>query len=195
MNDATAHNSVGDLFRDIVEDEQFLDETRQLIERRRLATVLFSMRCRHKMTQQQVADKLGKTQGYVSKLEHSSPEQITVSELEAYARALDVALTISFQPRATVAQMVKHHFFQIVRHLDTLCDLAGDDEDLKSGVDRFINEWLGNTIKRALDDKLKIGRLIRRIPASQEQHLRVEAPEDDDDAKLRQITERHTAVG
>ena len=71
-----------------------------------------------------------------------------------------------------------------------------DDEDLKSGVDRFINEWLGNTIKRALDGKLKIGRLTRRIPASQEQHLRVEAPEDQvDDAKLREFTERSSLVG
>jgi len=107
------YDSVSELLEDLSDDEQFRREVESEIAEQRLATKLFAMRNHYGLTQSQVAEAAGHTQSWVSKLEHSPTDKITVRDLLEYAEALQLQLRMQFRKPMTAVQSVKHHFFQI----------------------------------------------------------------------------------
>lgn len=152
------YDNVSDLIGDLIEDGALANQIRQEIGEQRLSTALFTMRNHQGMTQTDVAEKIGCSQSAVSKLEHATEDQITVGDLVRYSSALGLNLSIQFTKNMTAVESVKHHFFQIKEHLDRLRDLAGDDGDMKRGVDRFYNEFLANVLRLYQAGKSELSR-------------------------------------
>jgi transcriptional regulator with XRE-family HTH domain len=152
MSSEKRYDSVSDLVRDVTDDQTFADAVDREIDDQRMATVLFLMRNREGLTQTELAERMGCTQSRVSKLERASLSSISVKDLMEYANALGADLNIVLQ-KMDAASMVKHHFFQIKKHLDKIRELAGDDPEMVAGAKKFYDEWLVNTLKHFLDGK------------------------------------------
>ena len=86
------YDSVSELTEHLSDDEQFRRGVESEIAEQRLATMLFAMRNHYGLTQAQVAEAAGHTQSWVSKLEHSPADKITVRDLLEYLAAVEVAL-------------------------------------------------------------------------------------------------------
>ena len=95
------HHSVSEMVNNLVENEHTREEIQDELQAQSLASVLFSMRCQHGLTQQRLADKMGVTQSQISKLEHAKPEQITIQDLNDYSAALGIDVVIRFQKSMT----------------------------------------------------------------------------------------------
>lgn len=153
------YRSVTDLITAETGDEQLVSELQQEIDDTRLAKTLVAMRTGAGITQGEIGAKLGRTQGAISKLEHAGNDAIKVSDLVAYADALGLTLSISFQKDVTAAESVKYHAFQIQKHLDHLATLAHRDDDILEGVKRFFSETLYNVLRL-------IGASLEKLPQS-----------------------------
>jgi transcriptional regulator with XRE-family HTH domain len=156
---ARQYRSVTDMIAGETSDQELVSELQQEIEDTRLAKTLIIMRTAAGITQAEMAKKLGRTQGSVSKLEHARNDSIKVSDLMAYADALDLVLSISFQEEKNAVESVKYHAFQIQKHLDHLAKLAHRDDDILEGVKRFFSETLYNVLRL-------IGESVEKLPRS-----------------------------
>lgn len=174
MSDQKQYDTVHEIVDDLIEDEEFKKELQQEIAGQSLSTTLFTMRCSADLTQAEMAERLGTTQSYVSKLEHATTDKITVRALEQYSQALGLNLIVMFQRNMTAANSVKYHFLEIKRHLDRLLELAKDDDEIRKGVDSFYNEWLLNTIRQYRSGKSK---LAEAAGTNEEPSLRVVGPD------------------
>lgn len=162
MKTEKTYENVGELLRDITDDDgQFAAEVEAEIDKQRLAATLFEMRNKVGMTQSEVAKRMRRSQGSVSKLEHTTTDRISVQDLELYAKAVGVDLVIMFQTQMTAADRVKYHFFEIKKHLDEMRRLAEDDADIVDGVDDFYNQWMQNTIRHFLEGKVDLAKSKR----------------------------------
>ena len=179
MSGEKSYDSILEMVEDISEDKGFTKDVEAEIERQRLATILFTMRCRAGVAQEKLSKSVGRSQSWVSKLEHADTESISVKDLELYSRALALNLVITFQKSMSAAESVKYHFFQIKKHLDGLIALAKDDEEIRKGVDAFHNEWLANTLKHFLAGKMRLA----QSKETAARPLEVVGPEDPPDDK------------
>ena len=98
------------------------------------------------LTQQQMAEKIGKTQGAVSKLESSSDKEITLDELAAYAEATGQNFSIMIGRPMNHIDSVKHHAFGIKDHLSKMAKEAHRNEEVEQAVQAFFGEAFFNIL-------------------------------------------------
>lgn len=191
MSEPKRFGSVTDMASDLFGDEKLANDLRQRIEENGLAKVLFRVRCKRRLTQAQVAAAMDKTQGAVSKFEHSTNDKISVQQLVDYTRAVGLRLVIQFERPMNKVQRVKYLFAQICEQLEELRELAGDDEDIRKGVSTLHDEWLGNTLIMFLEAKAELGELPERDRDSGvETALTVIPPDDPSDELLFRFAKR-----
>jgi transcriptional regulator with XRE-family HTH domain len=82
-------------------DKEFADEFEQTLRKSRVVNTLVLLRVAKGMTQKELGDKLGRTQGWVSKIENSLDEEIGFGNLTKYAAALGSSTGITFIPNDT----------------------------------------------------------------------------------------------
>ena len=70
----------------------------EYLHARQLSRTLTVMRAQTGLSQVQVAEKLGWSQGRVSKLESKTDRDISVGDLLDYLKALDMQMTMTFLP-------------------------------------------------------------------------------------------------
>jgi transcriptional regulator with XRE-family HTH domain len=92
------------------------------------------------LTQQQMAEKIGKTQGAVSKLESSADMEITLDEIAAYAKAIGMNFAIMIGAPMNHIESVKYHALAIREHLSELAKEAHRNEEVEQAVQRFWGE-------------------------------------------------------
>lgn len=145
----TGFNSVAELAKDAFEDEPALvEELDAQLSARQVVRALFAMRSARGVSQAEIASKLNCSQSRVSKIENGVDADLSLGELEAYARALDCDPVLTFQKRhSTAVDRVKHHAFAIRRELDVIAKLAGNDSTLRQGVASFFGEAFFNIVK------------------------------------------------
>ena len=119
----------------------------EYLHARRLSRTMTVMRAQIGMSQMQVAEKLGWSQGRVSKLEAKADRDISVGDLLDYAKALDMQMTMTFLPEKTkIVDQVKFHAFEMLKLLQHLVKLCKGDEDMAKGVENFHDQCLANLI-------------------------------------------------
>lgn len=115
------------------------------------------------LTQQQMAEKIGKTQGAVSKLESSSDMDITLAELAEYAEATGQNFSIMIGKPMNHIESVKYHAFGIKDHLSKLAKEAHRNEEVEQAVQAFFGEAFFNilTILSKCQDEMPNGNSIQ----------------------------------
>jgi len=107
---------------------------------------LVQMRRSAGLTQHQLADALGMTQGAISKLESSLDAEITLEELCAYCKATNQQLTFWVGKPMNHVESVKLHAFAIKEHLSALAKMAHDDQDMEQAIQAFFGEAFFNLL-------------------------------------------------
>ncbi len=166
----TGFRSVADLARSAFQDDTgFVEELEEELSSRQVVRALFAMRSARNVSQAEIAAQLKCTQSKVSKIENGVDADLSVGELEAYARALDCDVVLSFQKRhSTAVDRVKQHAFAIKQELDALARMAGNDSTLQKGVASFFGEAFFNIVRMISDSARSLPELNADRP-----HVRV----------------------
>lgn len=128
---------------DIPEDQK--KRQADYIKARQLSRLLTVMRSQKQLSQTQAAEKLGWSQGRVSKLETKEDRQIAVGDLLDYSNALDLEMSIVFLPRGMrIVDRVKIYAFEMVKLLRYLVRISKGDGEMERGVHQFHDECLAN---------------------------------------------------
>ncbi len=107
---------------------------------------LIQMRYTAGLTQQQLADKLGKTQSAISKLESSADSEITLEELRSYCQATNEQIMLCNGKPMNHVESVKWHASGIRDHLSALAKMAQGDGDMEQAIQAFFGEAFFNIL-------------------------------------------------
>lgn len=144
--------NVMDLATKLEEEKEFARDLAYHLDNRTLVHKLIAMRAARGLTQEEVAAKMGCTQGRISKLETSDDLDLTFASIVHYAHAIGLRLEITLTGEETTAvDRVKHHAFCIKRLTDQLARLAFADETIARGVSRFFDEAAINLLRMLQD--------------------------------------------
>jgi transcriptional regulator with XRE-family HTH domain len=137
--------NVNELIKGISEDENFKKDAIKQISENGLGKFLFFLRCEHRMTQKELAEKMGCTQGRVSKIESAKDDSLSIKDFIDYGNALGLELEIGFRSKEMKwVDMVKYHAFQMQRYLNNIVQVAKEDKALEEGALNFCFETLKN---------------------------------------------------
>ncbi|NCD23331.1 MAG: helix-turn-helix domain-containing protein [Spartobacteria bacterium] len=135
----------------------------EYLQARQLSRLLTVMRAQMQMSQELAAEKLGWSQGRVSKLETKTDRDISIGDLMDYSGALGMQMSILFLPnKFSIAERIKVLACEIVRLLQKLVRLSKGDEAMERGVERFHEKFLKD-LNRMVGDSQKS---IRTKPKS-----------------------------
>ena len=111
------------------------------------------------LTQEDMAQRLDKTQSAISKLESGPDDDLTLHEIKEYARATGERIGVVFGKPLTHVEAVKHHAFGMKASLESLADIANENEELQKHINTFFSEAFFNilNILAACHDKLPAG--------------------------------------
>jgi len=149
------YNSVADVLKSMDLPEAQKKRQVEYIKARQLSRLLTVMRAQKKMSQKQAAEKLGWSQGRISKLETKEDRQISVGDLLDYSEALGIDMSLVFLPKKMkIVDRVKIHAFEMIKLLQRLVKLSKGDSKMERGVAQFHDECMNNLI-RMIDDSQK----------------------------------------
>ena len=174
------HKSVPEMVNHLSDDEDFSEAFEQTVSEKALAKTLFAMRCAEGFTQSEMASRLDCSQSRVSKLENANTDGIRVSDLIAYAQALNLNMSIGFHKGMTAAECVKFHAIQIKKHLDHLAELAHRDDAIFEGVKNFYEEYLLNILRLFRQSAEKLPKEVQRKSPILEICAPTEVPDDEE---------------
>ena len=152
---AKRYTNVADILKSMDLPEAQKKRQIEYINTRQLSRLLTVMRAQKKMSQKQASEKLGWSQGRVSKLETKEDRQISIGDLLDYSDALGMEMSLVFLPKKMkIADRVKIHAFEMIKLLQRLVKLSKGDKEMEQGVDQFHDECMNNLI-RMIDDSQK----------------------------------------
>lgn len=162
------YKNVNEMIKKLSSDKKFIEEASKEIKNKKIAKFLFTLRCRHNLTQKELADKIGCTQSRISKVENSYDKDISIKDLEDYGKALNLQLEIGYRSKnVNRANLIKYHAFRIKELLNELAELAGKDEAMNISVFKFCDEFGFNIFKMITESVAKLG-IAKKILKSKE---------------------------
>lgn len=154
---AKQFKDVNELIKGISEDENFKKDAIKQISENGLGKFLSFLRCEHRMTQKELADKIGCSQGRVSKIESAKDDSLSIRDFIDYGNALGLELEIGFRNKNMKwVDMVKYHAFQMQRYLNNIVQVAKEDKALEEGALDFCFETLKNVPVLILNSMAKL---------------------------------------
>jgi len=137
--------NVKEMIKGLSEDDKFKESALSEIENKTIAKFLFTLRCKHNLTQKQLADKIGCTQSRISKIEGAYNNEITIKDLSDYGEALNLQLEIGYRNKGLkIVDSIKYHAFKIKGYLERLVDLVEGDEAASKELIKFHLEAYAN---------------------------------------------------
>jgi len=172
-------NNVSELVEEISSTERFKKKFAKEIQSKSVAKFLFSLRCNHKLTQKQLAEKVRCSQSRISKIESSYDYKLAIKDLTDYADALNLQVELGYRsPSVKIVDVIKYHAFKIKLYLEQLTKLAEEDEALNEGVKQFHGETVYNLIKITLDSLSKLNISKKEIHPKEREQIHISAPID-----------------
>lgn len=145
---AKRYSSVADVLKSMDLPDNQKKRQVEYIKARQLSRLLTVMRAQKKLSQKQAAEKLGWTQGRISKLETKEDRKISVGDLLDYSDALGIEMSLVFLPKKMkIVDRVKMHAFEMVSLLQRLVKLSKGDRKMEQGVVHFHDECINNLIQ------------------------------------------------
>ena len=140
----------------VFESEEDQKQLSQHLNKRRVVSHLVAMRAAKGVTQSQIAQQLECKQSTISKLEAGCDSELTLADLEAYAKASGSEMTIVISDRGNgLADQVKMHAGAIRHAFMKLVHLAHKDDAIARGVAELhmqafqnINKMLAETASK-----------------------------------------------
>jgi len=123
---------------------QELVESVKDVEAQTAVAMLAGMRVSKGLTQKELAEAIGCSQGRISKLETSQDEDLRLGDLLDYTRALDGSLWITIGA-PTIAEHIKLHIRALRGLMEELVNLAGGDQAVGKGINSFLDDVLVET--------------------------------------------------
>lgn len=97
------YGSVDDMLRGIGMDSDFVEDFNRQVESEKLSAQLQQLRVQAGLTQRELGERLGITQGAVSKIEHKADDDLTLKEIGSFLAATSSSMHLrmgSPQPKA-----------------------------------------------------------------------------------------------
>jgi transcriptional regulator with XRE-family HTH domain len=161
---AKRFNSVAEMVGELGDTPAKKKELVSEINKSQIASILFVLRNRAGLTQENIAEKTQWGQSKVSKIEHQEDEEFSIGDLAEYCKAVGFNLEIGFSLKSTTwVDKVKFHFFKMSSYLDKITDSAAGDITIQKGVNGTLVEASANLIQLT---QACIGK-IKPIPASE----------------------------
>lgn len=166
------------MIKDMSADSDFANTVSKEIENKRMGKFLFAQRCKHSLTQKQLAEKIGCSQGRVSKIENSYDRDISIGDLLDYAKALDLQLEMGYRHHsARIVDLIKYHAFKIKHYLNQLAIMSQNDEEMEKGVAKFHLEAKHN-IDRFIATSLSKLNVVKKLRIPEKTDIHISAPID-----------------
>ena len=141
------YNSIRAMIKDSDVDAEFKEKAVKEIENKQISKFLVVLRCKHGLTQKQMAEKLDCTQSRISKLESSYDTELSIKDMIDYGKVLNLKLEVGYRkPTIKIVDLIKYHAFKMNHYLNQLVALTKDKEDetIEKGVEKFFKEVLFN---------------------------------------------------
>jgi transcriptional regulator with XRE-family HTH domain len=122
-------------------------QVKQLGSETAIVRRLVEIRHQAGLTQEEVANRLGKTQGAVSKMESGRDDDLTLEEVRRYAEVTGRRIGLYFGKPLSHVEAIQGFAFGIKEHLSALASLANMDEELKPNIQGFFGEAFFNILK------------------------------------------------
>jgi len=149
----------------LADDPSMAAKVQQQIAHNALVTALLTMRIGKGLTQEMVAQSMGCDPSKVSRLESGNDRQLKWLDILAYAKALRVDMSVTFDDSGLpAAERIKQCVFRIDDDLKKLAALAqkvGGDDQITREIDRFYKQVLFNFLVRFKQNSEKLSDVIR----------------------------------
>jgi transcriptional regulator with XRE-family HTH domain len=182
------YKSVLEMVKSISTEDSYKELADKQIKGKSLAKFLFYLRCRHSLSQKELANKIGCSQSRVSKIEHSLDKDLAIQDLLDYGKVLNLQLEIGYRhPSVKIIDLIKYHAFKIRSYLDQLNGLVKDDEVLLKGIKSTYFEIFFNMNKIIAEALIKLDfkQKVKKIDMST---IHVSAPIEKN--KLEELSEQ-----
>ena len=140
------YTSVSDLLRGEKVCEKVQEDVFGRAAEKKIATLLASLRAQAGLTQQDLAAKMGRTQGSVSKIESTPDRDITLGIIQDYAKATNSAISLTCGKPLNHVQAVKNHALGIRHSLESLANIAQKHDELEPHIQGFFGEAFFNIL-------------------------------------------------
>jgi len=171
-------SKVANIAAELVGDDSFGEQVQDLIDKTTIIKTLIGFRLKRELTQKQIAEKIGVTPSYVSKLESGLDEDMKLSEIIKYCEACAIGVAMSFDDeQIPIGRRIKLLVYQIHELLNDLVDLAKreqEDKELCLAIHRFTGEVLMNFLARYKGIDSELANVVKlHIPAkaSPKEHI------------------------
>ncbi len=142
------YKNTAEMIRDLSRDEVSAERSIREMRQRCLIDHLMAQRALLELSQADMAKKMGCSQGRISKLENGDDDDLRIGDFREYAKALGLDLGFLLSKRdVTIVEQVKQHVFAMGRLLNRLVNLAGDDESMANGTEKFFREVVLNSVR------------------------------------------------
>jgi transcriptional regulator with XRE-family HTH domain len=135
---------------EMIKSESLPDSVRtrfdELTNETRMTRVLARLRAAHGLTQQELGEKMGVTQGTISKLEGGSDESLTLADLRNYASFLDERIGVVFGKPMNAVEAIRAHALAMKAAMLKLAALASSDQEMERAVQAFFGEAFFNIL-------------------------------------------------
>jgi transcriptional regulator with XRE-family HTH domain len=141
-----AYKSVSDLMKGEGVAEEIQNKVNSLAKETLIVDQLIRFRLKAGLTQKEMAERLGCTQGAVSKIENSDSRDLTLKTIADYVRATNERLNLLVGKPMNHIESIKFHAFGIQEHLTALAEMAHQDEEVEQSVKSFFGEAFLNIL-------------------------------------------------
>ena len=134
------YGSLADLMQGEEIPQEIQNKVHELEDETRVVDHLARMRHAAGLTQAEMASALGLSQSAISKLEGGLDRDLTIQEIQGYARVTRQRVGLTFGKPMTRVESVKHHAFAIRNDLTCLAQLANRHDELENDIKGFFGE-------------------------------------------------------
>jgi transcriptional regulator with XRE-family HTH domain len=140
------YRTVSEMLEDTGTSPEIVDSVKE-VESQDLVPLLTGIRVARGLTQKQVAELIGCSQGRISKLEQSRDLDLRIADVIDYLGAVDGSIWLTIGPKP-LAEHIKLHVRALRQLLEELVALSGDDPSINQGINHFLDEILVETGQR-----------------------------------------------
>jgi len=140
------YSSVADMLRDQGASKETIGRLAELEKETRVTRQLACLRTAAGLTQDEMANRIGCSQGCISKWESGADEDLTLKVIKDYCQVTEQRVGLIMGKPVGHVEAVKMHAWGLRRHLKALAGLAHGDDDLEQAIQAFFGEAFFNLL-------------------------------------------------